>query len=124
MIVDITLSVVRITGEISRRVVPNSVLMPKFGDGPKARYWLRAEYIDEPIPGYLRLKVADQGWLQDGQIITLARTDIDRLQIIDTTKEKMEISAIESSNGAVAAGSRETLIEIDQPAKKDGRETQ
>lgn len=78
-----------------------------------------AEYLDEPIPGFLRVTVIDESWGQNGRVVTLARADIERLEIVSIARVESTSSASEPvTNG----GTRETLLEIDEPKKREGKE--
>ncbi len=109
------------------RIVPFDNLFPviddrSYGKNSQGIYGvgdfvdLLGDWIAEPIPGYFRIKIDDTRWAQNGRVITLARTDIDRLEIVDDARVVRE--PVTETDQPVAE-SRTEFLEIGERKKKD-----
>lgn len=81
---------------------------------------LFADFINEPVYGYMRLKVTDARWAQNGKTITLMRSEIDILRYVEPEDVKMALK-----DGVPTAAMTETsdatrgsMLEFEQSMEK------
>lgn len=90
-------------------VVPFDILRPKkektlYHFDAKRGAIVNALWLSEPIPGSFLVKIVDPLWFQDGQVVTLNRNDIERVEVIGPIYSQRAKCA---SCGAPLDGSKE-----------------
>lgn len=114
-----------------RRYVPPSVLnaVPTKDDYDQVdlNHRLRtlfADFVGEPIFGYLRIRVTDDRWEQNGKVITLMRSEIAVIRYIEPEDAILpSVNQSVSEPSAAMPSTRAALLEFERSMEKKEGET-